>query len=54
MSAEREIPDAPLSSMMATAVALNEWFNALLEAGFTEDQAIALICGSMIANPGEA
>lgn len=43
--------DGPLSPMLATAIALNEWFTALMEAGFSEEQALKLITAAMLTNP---
>lgn len=42
-----------LTPMLGTAIALHEWFIALSNAGFSEDQALRLICHAMTTNPGE-
>lgn len=46
--------DEPLSPMLATAIALNEWFRALLDAGFSEEQALKLITAAMLTNPPDS
>lgn len=43
-----------LTPLLATAVSLHEWFTALLEAGFSEDQAMKLIVQAMVSNPGDS
>lgn len=46
--------DGPLSPLQQTAVALHEWYRALLEAGFSRDEALAFIVKTVAANRGEA
>lgn len=40
--------------MLGMAISLHEWYLALVHAGFTEDQALRMICHAMTANPGES
>lgn len=42
-----------LTPMLGTAIALHEWFIALRNAGFSEEQSLRLICYAMTTNPGE-
>lgn len=39
--------------MLGTAIALHEWFLALRQGGFSEEQALRLICYAMTSNPGD-
>jgi hypothetical protein len=47
------VQDSPLSPLQATAAALHEWYVALREAGFTQDEAMAFIVRTVRANHGE-
>jgi hypothetical protein len=48
-----DLPQSPLSAMDLTATAMHEWFVSLRNAGFSEEQAINLIIGSMPNNRGD-
>lgn len=49
---DRQI-EQPLSPMRASAIMLHEWFENLRAAGFSEEQALTLIVGSMSTNRGD-
>lgn len=39
----------PMSPTMEAAVTLNEWYNSLITAGFTEEQALTLTSDLMVS-----
>ena len=45
-----QLPPSPMSAMAADAAALHESFTALVNAGFTTDQALRLVEAMLIAS----